>query len=97
MTSNYEKNILDKIVVDGFVNSYIIEHMLNDDQMIELFKIVNNSSIAYKKDKNYLKSLRQLLNSIKYSISEENMIINSNYNIEVSKNLSFRKQICWKK
>lgn len=89
MTSNYEKNILDKIVVDGFVNSYIIEHMLNDDQMIELFKIVNNSSITYKKDKNYFKSLRQLLNSIKYSISEENMIINSNYNIEVSKKLKF--------
>lgn len=86
LASGYEKNITDKIVVDGFINSYIIEHMLNDEHMNELFKIVNNNSIPFKKDKNYFKSLKQLLNNIKYSISEENMIINSKFNIEVSGN-----------
>jgi hypothetical protein len=76
----YDTDKYSRIIINGYINTYNIEQNASDDpKALEIHELVNNNKLSVDANKSTYHSIEELLQSVKYSLTEENLIISNSF------------------
>ena len=75
---NYDNNKHNRITINGYINTYNIEqNAIEDPNAMEIHDLINNKILSENLRNKHEKTIDQSLESVRYSLTEDNMIISN--------------------